>query len=74
MKDKNIAELRQVAQTRMREGELRPLESDIKILEMKISHAKKNKEYEVLYTSRTERHVCMSCGPLVSGLFGLIMH
>ena len=47
MKDKNIAELRQVAQTRMREGELRPLESDIKILEMKISHAKKNKEYEV---------------------------
>ena len=52
-RDKCLEDLRKVTHTKMREAELKPLESDIKILEMRLGHAEKSRDYEV-------------CGPLLN--------
>ena len=61
-RDKCLEDLRKVTHTKMREAELKPLESDIKILEMRLGHAEKSRDYEVCdptsrYT-RTATHFC----------------
>ena len=61
-RDKCLEDLRKVTHTKMREAELKPLESDIKILEMRLGHAEKSRDYEV----------CGVCVCVCIGVYGRI--